>query len=108
METGWLLQISINGEVKFKMNEQKFLEYANESGRKIREIMRLICGSECMDDGLLCDVFYRIGGMLEIYLSSITGKEIGSDELAGMAVKIMYAGEDEIEELINKVCGSKL
>ena len=89
------------------MNEQKFLEYANEAGRKIREIMRLVCGSECMDEGLICDVFYRIGDMLEIYLSPIVGKETGSDELVNMAVQIMYAEENEIDGLIHKYCESK-
>ena len=89
------------------MNEKKFLECANEAGRKIREIMRLICGSDCIDDGLLCDIFYRISDMLEIYLSPIVGKETGSDELVNMAVQIMYAEEDEIEELIHKYCESK-
>ena len=90
------------------MKEQKFLEYANEAGRKIREIMRLICGSECMEDGLICDVFYRIGDMLQIYLASITGKEMDSNELADMAVQIMYAEEDEIDGLIHRYCESKL
>ena len=89
------------------MKEQKFLEYANEAGRKIREMNQLICGSECMDDGLLSDIFYRIGDMLQIYLASITGKEIGSDELSDMAVQIMYAEENEIDGLINKCFGSK-
>ena len=92
---------------KIKMDEQVFLECANEAGTKIREIIKLICGSECMDDGLLSDVFYRIGDMLEIYLSPIVGKEIGSDELADMVVHIMYAEEDEIDGLIHRYCEFK-
>ena len=85
------------------MKERKFLEYANEAGRKIREMNRLICGSECMDGGLLSDVFYHIGDMLQIYLASIVRKEIGNDELADMAVQIMHAEENEITGLINKM-----
>ena len=78
-----------------------FLEYANEATAKIREINRLICGTEMPEDGnLLGAVYNNIYLMVEILLASIVKTEIGNDDLNNMAVELMHAKKDEIGEII--------
>lgn len=96
---------------KIGMNEQiyngtTFLGYANEAAAKIRKISQMISGMESPEDGsLLGDVDYSIYIMIQMYLAPITGKEIGSDELNDMAVKIMSAEKDGIDDILKRYCG---
>lgn len=86
------------------MNNLEYLKLANEAGRKIREINRLISGTECPEEGsLLGNVVCSIHSMLQIYLAPIVWKEIDSDELSNMATQIMFARKNEIDNIIEKV-----
>lgn len=82
-----------------------FLEYANEATAKIREINRLICGTEMPEDGsLLGAVYNNIYLMVEIFLAPIVKMEIGNDNLNNMAVELMHAKKDEIGEIMKECC----
>lgn len=89
------------------MSNLEYLKLANEAGTKLREINQLISGTECPEDGsLLGNVVCCIHSMVQIYLAPIVWKEIDSDELCNMTTQIMFAGEDEIDKLIQKVISS--
>lgn len=89
------------------MNEQtqKYLEYANEAARKVRDINKIFGGTGWPEEGcLLGDVYFAIGDMIDIYLAPIVGKEIGSDELCDITTKIMSSEKYEIESIIERYC----
>lgn len=94
----------------FEMKEQTyegqtFLEYANEAAGKIREINRIISGTELPeDDSLLGELDTCIYIMIQMYLAPVVRKEMGSDEMNNMAVEIMSVGKDEIGSVIKKYC----
>ena len=86
------------------MNERRFLEYANKAGCTIMEINRLISGTSCPEDkSMLGDVKNCVYSMIQIYLAPIVGKEIESDELNSMTTEIMFAEEDEIDNIIREI-----
>lgn len=84
---------------------QTFLEYANEAATKIKEIYHIFggYGDGSPEEGtLLGDVYARIWDMVSLYLVSIMGKDLHSDEIGDMTVEILSAGKDEIENIIKK------
>lgn len=85
---------------------QTYLRYANGAAEKIREINRIFGGSGWPEEGsLLGDVFFGIAGMVQIYLSPITGKEVDSDELNDITTEIMFAEKEGIADIARKYCG---
>ena len=85
---------------------QTYLGYANGAAEKIREINRIFGGSGWPEEGsLLGDVFFGIAGMVQIYLSPITGKEVDSDELNDITTEIMFAEKEGIADIARKYCG---
>ena len=89
------------------MNEKKFLECANEAGRKIREINRLVSGTSCPEDkSMLGDVRNCVYSMIQIYLAPIVRKEIESDELNSMTTDIMFAEQGEIDNILQGIISS--
>lgn len=95
----------------FEMKEQTykgqtFLEYANEAAGKIREIYHIFGGygdtSSPEEGTLLGDVYARIWDMVSLYLVSITGKDLYSDEINDMTRDILSAGKNEIENIIKE------
>ena len=97
----------------FEMKEQTykgqtFLEYANEAATKIREIYHIFGGygntSSPEEGTLLGDVYARIWDMVSLYLVSITGKDLHSDEISDMTRDILSAEKDEIENIIKAYC----
>ncbi len=89
------------------MNEQtqKYLEYANEAARKVREINKIFGGTGWPEEGsLLGDVHFAIADMMQIYLTLITGKQLYSDELNDMITEIIYAEKYEIESIVERYC----
>ena len=95
----------------FEMKEQTykgqtFLEYANEAATKIREIYHIFGGygntSSPEEGTLLGDVYARIWDMISLYLVSITGKDLYSDEINDMTRDILSAGKNEIENIIKE------
>lgn len=107
METGLLLRIDLSLEVEKEMKDQEYLKLANEAGRKIKEINHLIGGTECPEEGsLLGNVVCCVHSMIQIHLAPIVWKAIDSDELSNMATQIMFAGEEEINNIIQKVISS--
>lgn len=99
-----------NGIGGFKMkeqtiNEQAFLENANEAAAKIREIYHIFGGygeESSPETGLLGDVYARMWDMISLYLVSITGKDLYSDEINDMTRDILSAGKNEIENIIKE------
>jgi len=87
---------------------QEFLENANEATTKIRDIYHIFGGygntSSPEEGTLLGDVYACIGEMISLYLASATGKEMHSDELNDITVKMMHTDKDEIESFIKKYC----
>lgn len=84
---------------------QTFLEYANEAAGKIREINRIISGTDLPeDDSLLGELDTCIYIMIQMYLAPVVRKEMGSDEMNNMAVEIMSVGKDEIGSVIKEYC----
>lgn len=82
-----------------------FLEYANEAAGKIREINRMVSGTEIPeDDSLLGELDTCIYIMIQMYLEPVVRKEMGSDEMNNLAVEIMSAGKDGIESIIMEYC----
>ena len=83
-----------------------YLEYANGAATKIMEINQIFGGLGWPEEGsLLGDVFFNIAGMVQIYLAPITGKEINSDELNDITTEIIFAGAEEIADIVRKYCG---
>jgi len=91
---------------------QIFLENANEAATKIREIYHIFGGygseSSPEEGTLLGDAYACIGEMISLYLASVTGKEMHSDELNNITVEMMYADKAEIESFIKKYCNISL
>ncbi len=89
-------------------NEKAFLENANEAATKIREIYHIFGGygktSSPEEGTLLGDVYARIWDMVLLYLVSITGKDLYSDEINDMTRDILSAGKNEIENIIKEYC----
>lgn len=87
---------------------QAFLENANEAATKIREIYHIFGGygdkSSPEEGTLLGDVYARIWDMVSLYLVSITGKDLYSDEINDMTRDILSAGKNEIENIIKEYC----
>ena len=79
--------------MKEQYNEQAFLENANEAATKIREIYHIFGGygktSSPEEGTLLGDVYARIWDMVSLYLVSITGKDLYSDEINDMTRDII-------------------
>lgn len=102
--------IGIGGnEMKKQTNNEKaFLENANEAATKIREIYHIFGGygktSSPEEGTLLGDVYARIWDMVSLYLVSITGKDLYSDEINDMTRDILSAGKNEIENIIKEYC----
>lgn len=88
------------------MREKKtFLGYANEAARKIRQVNKLLCGTETTEEGIMLDeidtcIYY----MLQMHLSPIIGEEVSSDMMLDKATEIMYADEEKIKELEKQLC----
>ncbi len=89
-------------------NEKAFLENANEAATKIREIYHIFGGygktSSPEEGTLLGDVYARIWDMVLLYLVSITGKDLYSDEINDMTRDILSTGKNEIENIIKEYC----
>lgn len=82
---------------------QIFLEHANRAAIKIREINRLISGTESPEEGsLLGDIDYSIYIMIQMHFTHLLEKEISGDELNNMTTEIMFAEKDEIESIIGR------
>lgn len=104
----------LNNEIGgFEMKEQTydgqaFLENANEAATKIREIYHIFGGygeqSSPEEGTLLGDVYARIWDMVSLYLVSITGKDLYSDEINDMTRDILSAEKNEIENIIKEYC----
>ena len=95
---------SFNEGGNLKMDEQKFLEYANKAGRRIREINKLISGTSCPEDkSMLGDIKNCIYSMIQIYVAPIVRKEIESDDLNSVTTEIMFAEQDEIDNIIQGI-----
>ena len=94
--------------MKEQYNEQAFLENANEAATKIREIYHIFGGygktSSPEEGTLLGDVYARIWDMVSLYLVSITGKDLYSDEINDMTRDILSAEKDEIGNIFKKYC----
>ena len=94
--------------MKEQYKGQAFLENANEAATKIREIYHIFGGygdeSSPEEGTLLGDVYARIWDMVSLYLVSITGKDLYSDEINDMTRDILSAGKNAIENIIKKYC----
>ncbi len=92
--------------VKEQYKGQAFLENANEAASKIREIYHIFGGygkTSSPEEGTLPgDVYARIWDMISLYLVSITGKDLYSDEINDMTRDILSAGKTEIENIIKE------
>ena len=91
--------------VKEQYKGQAFLENANEAATKIRDIYHIFGGygeESSPEDGLLGKVYDCVAEMISIYLESITGKDLYSDEINDMTRDILSAGKTEIENIIKE------
>lgn len=95
-------------EMKEQYKGQAFLENANEAANKIREIYHIFGGygdeSSPEEGTLLGDVYARVWDMVSLYLVSITGKDLYSDEINDMTRDILSAGKNAIENIIKEYC----
>ena len=89
-------------------NEQEFLKNAIEAATKIREIYHIFGGygkTSTPEEGtLLGDVYARIWDMISLYLVSITGKDLHSDEINDLTWEVMYMDKKEIGNFVEKYC----
>ena len=85
---------------------QMFLGYANGVAAKIREIFQVMGGGETILEygSLLGDAYYGVSDMIQEYLVSI-GVKIEGDEFDNLVTEIMFAGRDEIYNIIKKYWG---
>lgn len=93
-----------------KMDGQAFLENANEAATKIRDIYHIFGGygeESSPEDGLLGKVYDCVAEMISIYLESITGKELQSDDLNTITFEAMYVDKEKIRDFIEKYCTSQ-
>ena len=89
---------------------QAFLENANEAATKIRDIYHIFGGygeESSPEDGLLGKVYDCVAEMISIYLESITGKELHSDDLNTITFEAMYVDKEKIRDFIEKYCTSQ-
>lgn len=78
-----------------------FLEYANEAAAKIRNINKVLCGTETPEEGsLLDDIDYCIYSMIQIHISPIVGKEPHDDEMNDLATEIMFSDSEKVNNII--------
>lgn len=95
-------------EMKEQYKGQAFLENANEAANKIREIYHIFGGysdeSSPEEGTLLGDVYARVWDMISLYLASITGNDLHSDELNDITHEIMHMSKEEIGDFIKKYC----
>lgn len=82
---------------------QMFLGYANGVAEKIREIFQVMGGGETIPEygSLLGDAYYGVFDMIQEYLVFI-GVKIEGDEFDSLVTEIMFAGRDEIYNIIKK------
>ena len=89
-------------------NEQEFLKNAIEAATKIREIYHIFGGygkTSTPEEGtLLGDVYARIWDMISLYLVSITGKDLHSDEINDLTWEVMHMDKKEIGNFVEKYC----
>lgn len=114
MKCWGVMRLSMDNEIGgFEMKEQTykgqtFLEYANEAASKIRETYHIFGGygktSSPEEGTLLGDAYARIWDMVSLYLVSITGKDLYSDEINDMTRDILSVGKTEIESIIKEYC----
>lgn len=88
------------------MTDKSFFVYANEAASKIREINRLVFGTEDMEmGGLLGGAYYCIADMVQTHLAPVVGEKVHSDKLNGITSEIMFAEKDEIGGIVKGCCG---